>query len=97
MIKIENFSFQYEGTANGVNDISLNIKNGECVVLTGPSGSGKTTLIRLINGLAPEYYQGAYSGTISIKGKASNSIPFWQKGKLIGSIFRQLLIKLCRH
>ncbi len=89
MLKIENLSFQYEGTENGLSDVNLTIKEGECVVLTGSSGSGKTTLIRLINGLAPEYYQGAYSGTILIEGKPSDSMPFWQKGKLIGSIFQE--------
>lgn len=32
-------------------DISMNVKQGEVVVIIGASGSGKTTFIRLINGL----------------------------------------------
>jgi polar amino acid transport system ATP-binding protein len=36
-----------------LNDINLNVKPGEVVVVCGPSGSGKSTLIRTINQLEP--------------------------------------------
>jgi polar amino acid transport system ATP-binding protein len=36
-----------------LNDINLNVKLGEVVVVCGPSGSGKSTLIRTINQLEP--------------------------------------------
>ena len=35
----------------GINDLSLNIQNGQFVIVMGPSGSGKSTLINLIAGL----------------------------------------------
>ena len=34
-----------------VNDISLEIKNGEIVGILGPNGAGKTTLLRMIGGI----------------------------------------------
>ena len=39
------------GKTTAVNDFSLNIKDGEFIVLVGPSGCGKSTTLRLIAGL----------------------------------------------
>ncbi len=38
-------------SGGGVEAVSLDLNDGECVVLVGPSGCGKTTLLRLIAGL----------------------------------------------
>src|SRR5512146_2040565 len=42
-----------EGELGAVNDVNLQTKEGEFLVLLGPSGSGKTTLLRMIAGLEP--------------------------------------------
>ena len=58
------------GPVIALDDISLDIQQGEFVALLGPSGCGKTTLLRLIAGfLEPT------KGTISIDGMALNSVP----------------------
>jgi polar amino acid transport system ATP-binding protein len=41
------------GTVEAVNDVSLDVFQGEVVVIIGPSGSGKSTLLRCINHLEP--------------------------------------------
>ena len=65
MIQLKNVSFQYADCEEGVSNINLTIRDGECVVLTGPSGGGKTTLTRLLNGLAPAYYPGIWAAISS--------------------------------
>ncbi len=88
MIQFNHVSFQYEDNPEGVFDINLFIRSGECVVLTGPSGGGKTTLTRLINGLAPAYYRGSFSGEIIIDGKDASGLSLWERGRMIGSVFQ---------
>ena len=88
MIELTHASFQYENSDRGVQDISLSVKGGECVVLTGLSGCGKTTVTRLVNGLAPSYYPGAFSGSVRIDGKDISRLPTWEIGRLVGSVFQ---------
>lgn len=49
-VKIERLN-KYYGTHQALCDVSLNVNEGERVVICGPSGSGKSTLIRCINQL----------------------------------------------
>ena len=88
MIELTHASFQYENSDRGVQDISLSVKSGECVVLTGLSGCGKTTVTRLVNGLAPSYYPGAFSGIVKIDGKDISRLSTWEIGRLVGSVFQ---------
>ena len=88
MIELTRASFQYENSDRGVQDISLSVKSGECVVLTGLSGCGKTTVTRLVNGLAPSYYPGAFSGSVRIDGKDISRLSTWEIGRLVGSVFQ---------
>jgi len=49
-VKIENVTKKFGGVI-AVNDLSLDIKEGEFMVFLGPSGCGKTTILRIIAGL----------------------------------------------
>ena len=50
-IRLENVSKVYANDVKAVDDVSLDIGDGEFLVLVGPSGCGKSTLLRLIAGL----------------------------------------------
>jgi len=52
MISFKNVNKWY-GELHVLNNIDLEVKQGEVVVVCGPSGSGKSTLIRCINRLEP--------------------------------------------
>src|SRR5580700_7659503 len=62
MIKISEVSKWY-GATQVLKRCSIEIGNGEVVVVCGPSGSGKSTLIKCVNGL--ELFQ---EGTITVNG-----------------------------
>lgn len=54
IVKLENLSKVYQQgklTITAVNQVSLEIRNGDFAALCGPSGSGKTSLLNLIGGL----------------------------------------------
>ena len=68
-IELKNLIKTY-GDVYALNDVDLNISDGEYFVLLGPSGGGKTTLLRSIGGfIRPD------SGTVEIKGKNVNNLP----------------------
>lgn len=88
MIRMKDVSFRYLNSTEGVSGIDLMVNEGECVVFTGPSGGGKTTLTRLLNALAPSYYTGTLTGTISINGKSLTQMPQYTVARQIGSVFQ---------
>lgn len=60
-------------------DINLDVKRGEFLVLVGLSGSGKSTLLRIMSGL-----ERSYEGTLALDGQADKST--------VGFVFQQFAI-----
>ncbi len=53
-VKFERVDLAYNpGGALAIEDVSLEVKEGEFVAVVGPSGCGKSTLMKLISGLKP--------------------------------------------
>jgi multiple sugar transport system ATP-binding protein len=68
-VRIRDLQKSY-GAVQVVHGVSVDIPDGEFVVLVGPSGCGKSTLLRMIAGL-----EGISGGTISIGDRVVNNLP----------------------
>lgn len=91
MIRFDDVSFHYggeNGTGDGVSHVNLEIADGAVAVLIGESGCGKTTLTRLINGLAPNFYEGEMEGAVYVDGVCTTTAELHDTAALIGSVFQ---------
>jgi energy-coupling factor transporter ATP-binding protein EcfA2 len=69
LIQFEHLTYTYPGAMTPtLNDISLELPEGELILLIGPSGAGKSTLLRCLNGLVPHFSGGALRGNVRVKG-----------------------------
>ena len=66
---LKNLVKSYDGKKNIIDNINLEIKDKEFIVLVGSSGCGKSTILRLISGL-----EDISAGEIQIDGKVVNNI-----------------------
>jgi multiple sugar transport system ATP-binding protein len=69
------------GAQQVIHGVSVEIKDGEFVILVGPSGCGKSTLLRMIAGLEP-----ITAGDIKIGGNIVNNLP--PKDRDIAMVFQ---------
>src|ERR1700761_4335529 len=71
----------YSGGVKAIDQMSLDVKDGEFMVLVGPSGCGKSTALRSIAGL-----EEISSGTITIGDRVVNDLP--PKDRDIAMVFQ---------
>ena len=85
MLEVRNLSVAVDGKTI-LKDITLEIQQGEVMVLFGPNGSGKSTLVKTIMGLGGYTVQ---SGEIRFKGKKINDLLIEERVRLGMGIFHQ--------
>jgi multiple sugar transport system ATP-binding protein len=73
-VRFDRVSKVFDGSVRAVNDFSLDVRDGEFMVLVGPSGCGKTTALRMVAGL-----EDVTEGEISIDDTVVNDVdPRWR-------------------
>lgn len=86
MIYLENVSKCYKNGVNALDNINLQINDGEFVYIIGSTGSGKSTLIKLLDG-----EEIPTTGTVSVEGidvgrLKHNKVPYYRRN--IGVVFQ---------
>ncbi|MFD1882734.1 sn-glycerol-3-phosphate import ATP-binding protein UgpC [Paracoccus pacificus] len=68
-ITLDNVGKVYPGGTRAIGEVSIDIADGEFIVLVGPSGCGKSTLLRMVAGL-----ESITEGTVRIGDRVVNNI-----------------------
>ncbi len=83
LLKVENVTKRFGGLV-AVDDVSLEVKQGEIIAIVGPNGAGKTTLFNVINGVYP-----ADEGKVYFDGRDITNLPAFKRAPLgIGRTFQ---------
>lgn len=94
MIRIENLR-KFYGTGESRNEvlrgISLNIKDGDFMVILGASGSGKSTFLNVISGLEPADAGNIFYNDRNISTMSDSEITNFRKNT-IGYVFQQYFL-----
>lgn len=85
MLSIKGLTKIYQGTTKAVDDVTIDIQDGEFVAFIGTSGSGKTTALRMLNRMIEPT-----SGTITIDGKDVSKMNPVELRRSIGYVLQQI-------
>lgn len=91
MLELRNvtMSYEHDGTSSRVlDDVSLQLQQGEVVLLCGESGCGKTSVLSLINGVARYFFQAHVSGDVLLDGEVITHDEAYDIAQRIGSVFQ---------
>lgn len=89
MLALDAVSYRYAGARRpSLDDISLELGDGEVVGLVGASEAGKTTLCLIASGLAPRAIGGQLSGRLLIDGVDVSAEPMHALAERVGIAFQ---------
>ncbi|WP_422478559.1 ABC transporter ATP-binding protein [Pleomorphochaeta sp. DL1XJH-081] len=80
-VELKNITKVYDGNVKAVDNVNIDVKDREFVVLVGPSGCGKSTTLRMVAGL-----EDISGGELYIDGKLVNDVP--PKDRDIAMVFQ---------
>lgn len=87
MIRFDHVTLTYPGAHEPVvQDFTMDIHEGELVLVVGRTGSGKSTILQMINGLVPHFTGGTLNGTVSVDGRSTSQHPPRELADLVGLV-----------
>ena len=70
IVDLKNVTYKYPLTETpALQDINLQVEEGEFVAVVGPNGAGKSTLCYAIAGFVPHFFRGEMTGTLEVAGQ----------------------------
>lgn len=90
IFQLNNFTYYYPRHSKpALHQVSLEVDEGEFLLLSGRSGSGKSTLARALCSLVPDFYGGSIRGDIVYQGVPLNKWAKSQLARQIGIVFQE--------
>ena len=96
MIRFQDFSFRYQSGQTeepaefALQNINMEIREGEFVGITGTSGAGKSTLTYSISGLIPHHFNGDFYGSVEVNGMDTVEVHPEQLAQFVGEVFQDI-------
>jgi energy-coupling factor transporter ATP-binding protein EcfA2 len=73
IINLQNVTYKYPLTdAPALQNVNLQVNEGEFVAVIGPNGAGKSTLCYTIAGFVPHFFKGEITGLVEVAGSESS-------------------------
>jgi len=89
LFEVSNLTYYYPDQQRpALRDITLNVKEGEFILLAGRSGSGKSSLVRALAGLLPDFYGGRWGGHIRYRNRDTRKMDRRDLAREVGLVFQ---------
>lgn len=73
IVNLQNVTYKYPLTHSpALQNIDLQVNEGEFVAVIGPNGAGKSTLCYTLAGFVPHFFKGELTGTVEVAGRDSS-------------------------
>ncbi len=89
LIEVKDLKYRYPGTTElALDGVSFTVEKGEFIGIAGENGAGKSSLSQALLGLIPQFYKGAYGGSVTICGMDARSTPVSELCRHVGLVFQ---------